>query len=91
VARGGVPERERTRRRVVNRALEEVATHLGNTPAIARSSYVDPRVIERFEEGRTVLRALRRLENGSAPDLTDDATRAAVERAVVRLIASEGP
>jgi hypothetical protein len=56
---------------------------------VARSSYVDPRVIERFTEGRTVLRTLWRLEDGSpVPDLTDDATRAAVERAVVRLIAS---
>jgi DNA topoisomerase IB len=89
VARGGVPEKERARKRVVNRAIAEVSTHLGNTPTVARSSYVDPRVIERFEEGRTVLRALQRLENGSAmPDLTDDATRAAVEQAVVRLIAA---
>jgi DNA topoisomerase IB len=89
VARGGVPEKERARKRVVNRAIKEVSTHLGNTPTVARSSYVDPRVIERFEEGRTVLRALQRLRNGSAvPDLTDDATRAAVERAVARLIGS---
>jgi DNA topoisomerase I len=89
VAHGGVPEKERARKRVVNRAIEEVSTHLGNTPTVARSSYVDPRVIERFEEGRTVLRALQRLEDGSSmPDLTDDATRAAVERAVARLIGS---
>jgi DNA topoisomerase-1 len=89
-AEGGVPEKERARTRIVNRALEEVAAHLGNTPAIARGSYVDPRVIERFERGRTVLRALRGLQNGSpVPDLTEDATRAAVERAVVRLIASD--
>jgi DNA topoisomerase I len=75
---------------VVNRAIENVAAHLGNTPAIARGSYVDPRVIERFEDGHTVLRALRSLGNGSpAPDLTDDGTRAAVERAVVRLIAAD--
>lgn len=87
-ARGGVPERERTRRRVVNRALEDVAAHLGNTPTVARGSYVDPRVIERFEQGRTVLPALRALGNGaSGPDLTVDATRAEVEHAVVRLIA----
>jgi DNA topoisomerase IB len=86
-ARGGVPKAERARKRVVNRAIEEVSTHLGNTPTVARGSYVDPRVIARFEEGRTVLRALRRLEDASSlPDLTDDATRAAVERAVVRLI-----
>jgi DNA topoisomerase I len=89
VARGGVPEKERARKRVVNRAVKEVSEHLGNTPTVARSSYVDPRVLDRFEEGRTVLRALQSLENGSAtPDLTHDATRAAVERAVVRLIGS---
>ncbi len=89
VARGGVPEKERARKRVVNRAIKEVSEHLGNTPTVARSSYVDPRVLDRFEAGRTVLRVLRSLENGSAvPDLTDDATRAAVERAVVRLIGS---
>lgn len=87
VARGGVPERERTRKPVVKRAIEHVADHLGNTPTVARSSYVDPRVIERFEQGRTVLPALRALGNGSGPDLTDDVVRAEVERAVVRLIA----
>ncbi|GAA3082657.1 DNA topoisomerase IB [Pseudonocardia yunnanensis] len=89
VAQGGVPEKERARGRVVNRAIKEVADHLGNTPTVARSSYVDPRVLERFEEGRTVLPALRRM-NGSSPvpDLTDDTIRAAIERAVVRLIGS---
>jgi DNA topoisomerase IB len=35
-----------------------VAEQLGNTPAVARGSYVDPRVIERFEEGETVGEAL---------------------------------
>jgi DNA topoisomerase IB len=88
VAQGGVPEKERARKRVVNRALEDVSEHLGNTPAVARASYVDPRVLDRFDEGRTVLAALRALRNGSpVPDLTDDAMRAAVERGVVRLIA----
>ena len=89
VARGGVPDKERARKRVVKNAIKQVSEHLGNTPTVARSSYVDPRVLDRFEEGRTVLRALQNLEDGSAvPDLTDDTTRAAVERAVVRLIAS---
>jgi DNA topoisomerase-1 len=31
-----------------------VAGLLGNTPAVARSSYVDPRVIDRYEDGETV-------------------------------------
>ena len=34
--------------------VRDVAHQLGNTPTVARGSYVDPRVIERFEEGRTV-------------------------------------
>lgn len=86
-ARGGVPEKERTRKRVVSRAVKEVSDHLGNTQTVARSSYIDPRVLQRFEEGRTILTTLRKLDGASAvPDLTDDATRAEVERAVVRLI-----
>jgi DNA topoisomerase IB len=87
IADGGVPRSERTRKRVVNQAVKQVSEHLGNTPAVARASYIDPRVLEQFTEGRTVLPALRKL-SGPMPDLTDDATRAQVERAVVRLIAS---
>jgi DNA topoisomerase-1 len=86
-ATSGIPRSERTRKRVVNQAVKQVSEHLGNTPAVARSSYIDPRVLEQFAEGRTVLPALRKL-SGPMPDLTDDATRAEVERAVVRLIAS---
>jgi DNA topoisomerase-1 len=89
VAQGGVPAAQRARKRVVDRAVKEVAAHLGNTPTVARTSYVDPRVVQRFEEGRTVVAALRSLGGSSAaPDLTDDGVRAAVDRAVVELIAS---
>ena len=42
------------RKRAVANAMKEVAGLLGNTPAVARSSYVDPRVVERYEQGRTV-------------------------------------
>jgi DNA topoisomerase IB len=34
--------------------MKEVAELLGNTPTVARASYVDPRVIERYEQGRVV-------------------------------------
>ena len=37
------------RRRSVVTAVQEVAAHLGNTAAVARSAYIDPRVIERYE------------------------------------------
>lgn len=42
-------------RRAVTAVIREVADRLGNTPAVCRASYVDPRVIDRFlDEGRTV-------------------------------------
>ena len=34
--------------------MGKVAAHLGNTPAVSRSSYIDPRVVEQFEEGETI-------------------------------------
>jgi DNA topoisomerase IB len=42
------------RKRAMNRAVKEVARYLGNTPAVARSSYIDPRVFDRFEGGLTI-------------------------------------
>ena len=47
-AESGIPRAERTRKRVVNQAVAQVSEHLGNTPAVARSSYIDPRVLEQF-------------------------------------------
>jgi len=38
-------------KRAVSAAIKEVAAQLGNTPAVCRASYVDPRVIDRFVEG----------------------------------------
>lgn len=35
----------------VSRAVRQVSSALGNTPAVARGSYIDPRVIERFDSG----------------------------------------
>jgi DNA topoisomerase IB len=43
-----------TRRRAVRRAAEAVSEQLGNTPAVARKSYIDPRVVDRFEAGETI-------------------------------------
>ncbi len=40
--------------------MKEVAEFLGNTPALARSSYVDPRVVDAYEEGNTIAAAVRR-------------------------------
>lgn len=48
----------RQRKRVVNDAVAEVAGHLGNTPSVCRSSYIDPRVIDCFHSGDTIATAL---------------------------------
>ena len=72
--------------------MKVVSQHLGNTPAVARRSYVDPRVLDEFAVGRTVERSLTRLTkadrtrlaNGELVRIRD---RDAVERAVIRLLA----
>lgn len=64
--------------------MTEVAEALGNTPTVARNSYVDPRVIEAWERGRTIAAASRRARR--AP--SEDERRAVVERAVLRLLRS---
>jgi DNA topoisomerase-1 len=43
-----------SKRTAVREMFKEVAHHLGNTPAIARKSYVDPRVVRAFEQDRTI-------------------------------------
>lgn len=34
--------------------MREVAEYLGNTPAVARSAYVDPRLLDLFADGKTI-------------------------------------
>jgi DNA topoisomerase IB len=41
-------------RRAVNRAVRYVSDALGNTPAVARASYIDPRVVEAYERGDVI-------------------------------------
>jgi DNA topoisomerase IB len=48
------PDSEAAAKRSLKAAIERVAAALGNTPAVCRRSYVDPRVIERFRNGETI-------------------------------------
>jgi DNA topoisomerase IB len=41
-------------RRAVDQAVREVSTALGNTPAVARASYIDPRVIDAYQDGMVI-------------------------------------
>jgi DNA topoisomerase-1 len=58
LAEADPPGSEAARRKQVSEVVRDVAGHLGNTPAVARSAYIDPRVIEQFELDTTAERAL---------------------------------
>jgi len=50
-----------SRKRAVKRAIEEVAIYLGNTPAVCRASYIDPRVFDAFDARFTIRPAFERV------------------------------
>jgi DNA topoisomerase I len=54
VDREGFPESETEQKRSVTAVMRKVAERLGNTPAVTRSSYVSPAVLEQYFEGRTI-------------------------------------
>jgi len=71
---------EASRKRAVAASMKDVSAFLGNTPALARSSYVDPRVIEAYDQGRTISSAVQ------AEYTSRDERQVAWERAVLRLL-----
>jgi len=78
------PATRTARKRVVKAAYQRVSETLGNTPAVCKASYVDPRVVDRFESGETVADAL-----DQAADARDDRTAQRVlEAAVCRLLSA---
>jgi DNA topoisomerase IB len=83
LAVSGLAQRTKTgRKRAINRAVKEVAYYLGNTPAVARASYIDPRVFDRFRDGRTIDATLVRTDGADESSL-----HGAIEADVLDLIA----
>lgn len=75
------------RKRAISAAAKEVSYYLGNTPAVCRASYIDPRVIDRFESGLTIAERLAELaEPGEDAPVSDIAVDELAERAVLDLI-----
>ena len=71
------------RNRAKTHAVKDVARHLGNTPAVCRASYIDPRVFDRFDGRLTI--------SGVLPQLADDGASwpeisSAIEEGVLALI-----
>jgi DNA topoisomerase IB len=75
------------RKRAISQTVKEVAFFLGNTPAVARASYIDPRVFDRFSSGWTIAARVREL--GGPEAFIDPEGRVALEDAVRDLIRDE--
>jgi DNA topoisomerase I len=72
------------RKRAIKRAVDEVAHYLGNTPAVCRASYIDPRVFDAYRAGLVIGRALEDAAEGDRGQLPIH--HEAVEEAVLDLI-----
>jgi len=73
------------RKRAVARAVKEVSHYLGNTPAVCRASYIDPRVIDRYNGGLTIAGVLGEIaDTGAVGELPIH--QPVVEKAVLDLL-----
>ncbi|MGH2949847.1 MAG: DNA topoisomerase IB [Solirubrobacteraceae bacterium] len=69
------------RKRAITRAINEVSHYLGNTPAVCRASYIDPRVFDAYRGGLVIRPLLEEVAPGELP-----IHHRAVEEAVLDLI-----
>lgn len=84
LALGAPPASASARKRRVNQAVAEVAHYLGNTPAVARASYVDSRVIDLYLAGDTISVAPSRF--GELEGFGGLCIQGPIERAVIDLL-----
>jgi DNA topoisomerase IB len=76
------PASEAAAKRMIAGAVKTVAAALGNTPAVCRSSYIDPRVFDRYRDGETIDAGRRAASEGRM----SERTRQKIEREVLALI-----
>jgi len=74
----------RMQERAIRRAVCEASDYLGNTPAVCRTSYIDPRVIDLYRDGITVRPVITRLGQDAPPGGL--VIQGSVERAVLNLL-----
>jgi DNA topoisomerase IB len=68
----------------VRAAYVHVSEQLGNTPAVCKASYVDPRVVDRYENGETIDEALEQ----AAQARDDRSAQRVLEAAVCSMLTS---
>jgi DNA topoisomerase-1 len=85
---GEVADTKTGRKRAINRAIQEVSYYLGNTPAVCRASYIDPRVFDAYRAGLVIRPVSEGLPD---PEHEGQLTihHRAVEEAVIDLIGGE--
>jgi DNA topoisomerase-1 len=64
---GEVAATKTGRKRAVTRAVKEVSHYLGNTPAVCRASYIDPRVIDAYNGGLIIRGVLEEIADTAEP------------------------
>jgi DNA topoisomerase IB len=64
---GEVADTKTGRKRAVTRAVKEVSHYLGNTPAVCRASYIDPRVIDAYNGGLIIRGVLKDIADTVEP------------------------
>ncbi len=78
------PDTVTGRKKVIAETVKEVARSLGNTPAIARASYIDPYLFEQFEKSDTITKHFDKIKKlRKVPYLSKD------EQCVVKLLSNK--
>lgn len=76
---------EKARQKALTACIKRVAADLGNTPAVARQSYIDPRIIEAYLQGDAIHETKRALADmRTSPHLHPD------EACTLRLLETAG-
>jgi DNA topoisomerase-1 len=82
---GNAAASKTARKRAEARAVKEVAYYLGNTPAVCRASYIDPRVFDRYRSGWTIYGAMESIGKDAA--FGEPSIQGEIEQAVLDLLA----
>jgi DNA topoisomerase I len=82
---GEVAATKTGRKRAVARAVKEVSHYLGNTPAVCRASYIDPRVIDAYQGGLIIRGVLEEIADTDEPGELP-IHQPVIERAVLDLL-----
>lgn len=78
------PDTVTARKKVITETVKKVAAELGNTPAVARNSYIDPYLFEQFEKSDTISKRFEQIKRlRKTPYISKD------EQCVIKLLSNK--